>query len=99
MLRIRKVTPRSGYEVELTLTDGRTLRVDLLPYLRGPVFDPIREDPDLFRRISVDEELGTVVWPNGADIDPDVLIHGRSPVAWPLALAREDSGDTDPADS
>jgi hypothetical protein len=96
VLRIRTVTPKSGYEVELTLTDGSIRRVDLLPYLRGPVFDPIREDPELFRRISVDEELGTVVWPNGADIDPDVLIHGRRPAAWPVMVARDGSEGSDP---
>jgi hypothetical protein len=32
-------------------------------------------DPDLFRQVAVDPELGTIVWPNGADMDPDVL-HG-----------------------
>jgi len=42
----------------------------------GPVFEPLHEDPQLFRQVRVDEELGTVVWPNGADLDPDVL-HGE----------------------
>jgi len=35
----------------------------------------------MFRQLRVDQELGTVVWPNGADIDPDVLIEGLSP-SW-----------------
>ena len=39
------------------------------------MFEPLRADPELFRQVRVDEELGTIVWPNGADMDPDVL-HG-----------------------
>jgi len=30
-------------------------------------------DPALFARVEVDAEAGTIVWPNGADLDPDVL--------------------------
>ena len=37
------------------------------------MFEPLREDPKLFRQVRVDDELGTIVWPNGADMDPDVL--------------------------
>jgi hypothetical protein len=38
-----------------------------------PMFEPLREDAKLFREVQVDEQLGTIVWPNGADMDPDVL--------------------------
>ncbi|MGB0738355.1 MAG: DUF2442 domain-containing protein, partial [Ilumatobacteraceae bacterium] len=34
--------------------------------------EPLRA-VDYFAQVSVDEELGTVVWPNGADLAPDVL--------------------------
>ena len=36
------------------------------------VFAPLK-DPAYFARVRVDPELGTVVWPNGADLDPIVL--------------------------
>jgi hypothetical protein len=44
------------------------------------VFEPLRQDQQLFRQVRVDPELGTIVWPNGADMDPDVL-HGDHPPA------------------
>ena len=37
--------------------------------------EPLR-DLAYFRQVRVDPELRTVVWPNGLDLDPDVL-HGR----------------------
>lgn len=33
---------------------------------------PLREEA-LFRPVRVDEELATIVWPNGADFDPEGL--------------------------
>jgi hypothetical protein len=79
MTRIRTVQPLQGYTVELGLTDGTRRVVDLTPYLRGPVFEPILRDAALFRAVAVDAALGTIVWPNGADLDPDVLVDGLTP--------------------
>jgi hypothetical protein len=64
------------YRLHLRFEDGAEGVVDLEPHLsfRG-VFEPLR-DPAYFARVRVDPELGTVVWPNGADVDPDVL-YGR----------------------
>jgi hypothetical protein len=78
--RIKEVEPLSGFRVMLRLSDGTSQEVDLEPFLKGPIFEPLR-DPARFREFTVDEELGTIVWPNGADICPDVLIHGRTPAS------------------
>ncbi len=80
-VRIHAVRPTGGTKVELEFTDGTVREVDLAPFLVGPVFDPIRSSPDEFRRLAVDPELGTIVWPNGADIDPDVLYLGLTPAS------------------
>lgn len=64
------------YRLRLQFEDGVEGVVNLAPDLsfRG-VFEPLR-DPAYFAQARVDPELGTVVWPNGADLDPDVL-YGR----------------------
>lgn len=68
-----KVEPRGDYRVRLQFQDGVEGEVDLGPGLtfRG-VFAPLR-DPAYFARVSVNQELGTIGWPNGADWDPLVL--------------------------
>jgi hypothetical protein len=52
--------------------DGTEGDVDLTSSLRGPVFAPLK-DVEYFAQAAVDPELGTVVWPNGADIAPETL--------------------------
>lgn len=79
MVRVRKVQPLEGFKVSLEFTDGTVKTVDLEPYLHGPIFEPIRQDQSRFRSVRVDEELGTIIWEGGADIDPDVLRWDRVP--------------------
>lgn len=62
------------YRLRLGFSDGSQRDVDLAGELHGPIFKPLG-DPDFFAQVRVDDELGTVVWPNGADLDPLVL-HG-----------------------
>ena len=54
----------------------------------GSVFRQIRENPDVFRSLKVDEKMGTIYWDNGADIDPDVLYLRLTP-AWMESEANE----------
>jgi hypothetical protein len=61
------------YRLHLRFEDGVEGVVDLAPHLSFQgVFEPLR-DPAYFARVRVDADLGTVAWPNGADLDPDVL--------------------------
>ncbi|MCB0105321.1 MAG: DUF2442 domain-containing protein [Caldilineaceae bacterium] len=46
--------------------------MDFEPILLGLLFGQLR-DPELFRQVELDPELGTLIWSNGADIDFNVL--------------------------
>lgn len=76
-VRIRTVEPLERFVLRLCFDDGTERELDLEAELWGPMFEPLR-DPQLFRQVRVDDELGTIVWPNGADMDPDML-HGDAP--------------------
>lgn len=73
---VRVVRP---YVIEVTFSDGVRRTIDLEPVLHGPVFEPLR-DPERFSEVAVDDELGTIVWPNGADLAPEFL-RDAAPVA------------------
>jgi len=77
LVRIREAKLLDNYRVLLTLTDGRVIERDLGPMLVGPVFAEIRSDEARFREMQV--EGGTLVWPAGGDLCPDVLIWGGLP--------------------
>jgi hypothetical protein len=81
MITVTGVSPRSGYSLLVTFSNGTQRLIDVERYLRGPIFEPICRDRSLFEAVSVDEDLGVVVWPNGADIDSDVL-YGTHEPAW-----------------
>ncbi len=75
--RIREAVALEGYRLKLTLVDGTVIERDVSPRLSGPLFGQLRQDRALFRNVRV--EGGSVAWPNGADIRPDVLIWGGPP--------------------
>ena len=69
-----------GYRLRVRFDDGTTKSVDLRSHLDGPICEPLR-DITYFKSFKVDHDLDTVVWENGADIDPDVL-YGTHRPAW-----------------
>jgi hypothetical protein len=74
------------YWLRLTFSDGLTGGVDL-PHVRdwAGVFAPLR-DPDVLAQVRVDPEIGTITWPNGAELAPEVLPERAS--AHPVRRSR-----------
>jgi hypothetical protein len=75
-----------GHRLWLRFEDGTAGEVDLAGALSfHGVFAPLA-DPRRFAEVFVSPESGTVCWPNGADVDPDVLyskVTGRPITALP----------------
>lgn len=69
---VKTAVPLDPYVVRIVFADGEVRDVDIEPLLDGPIFAALR-DPTIFTQVQVDEFAETVVWPNGADLDPDVL--------------------------
>jgi hypothetical protein len=86
--RITAVEPWNGSRLRLTFTDGLIREVDLSGDLWGPMAEPL-QDPAYFAKVRVDPGLGTVVWPNGYDLDPDVLHGDFEPAARLISRYRK----------
>lgn len=68
-----EATPVQDYTVRVRFEDGLAANVDLSYLLDyGGVFEPLR-DREYFCRLRADDEAGTIVWPNQADIAPETL--------------------------
>ncbi|HPD30416.1 MAG TPA: DUF2442 domain-containing protein [Phycisphaerae bacterium] len=82
---------QGGYRLAITFEDGVRADLDFAPLVeRGGLFADLKGIA-VFAQVRVDPEAETLVWPNGADICPDVLYHiatgAPSPgeVAWTAA--------------
>lgn len=68
-----EVKPLGGHRLFLRFDDGAAGEIDVASIVRfDGIFAPLR-DPKIFARVRLNAELGTIVWPNGADLCPDVL--------------------------
>jgi hypothetical protein len=74
MWDVTEVTPLEGYNLRLRFEDGLAGVVNLGQIIDrfDGVFAPL-QDLEYFRQVRVDPEIGTIVWPSGADVCPDVL--------------------------
>jgi hypothetical protein len=72
MVKLLEARAVGGYQLWVRFSDGTEGTVDLADQLQGPVFEPLREE-SFFAAARFDPEVGTVVWPNGADLAPEFL--------------------------
>ncbi|RME75744.1 MAG: DUF2442 domain-containing protein [Chloroflexi bacterium] len=74
--RVVNVEITAPYTLHVIFNDGTEQVINLRPVLEGPLYGPL-QDEALFNQVEIDPEVHTVVWPNGADFDPETLYH------WP----------------
>ncbi|WP_421853442.1 DUF2442 domain-containing protein [Marinomonas sp.] len=72
MLHIKSAKYLSGYKLWIAFDDGTSGEVDLANELKGSMFEPLKDLAE-FQNVTVDPELETIVWPNGADLAPEFL--------------------------
>ena len=60
------------YTLQLRFDDGAEQIIDFRPILTGELYGPLL-DLSLFNQVTIDPEIFTIVWPNGADFDPATL--------------------------
>ncbi len=76
--RLHEAIYKGDYRIWLRFADGIEGEIDLEKELWGEVFEPLKEKK-LFAELTVDKELGTIVWPNGADFAPEFLYQKLCP--------------------
>ena len=60
------------HRLRLAFDDGSAGDVSFVDDDFRGVFEPLR-DPAYFAQVKLDHELGTITWPNGADVAPETL--------------------------
>jgi hypothetical protein len=70
--RVIRVAVVGDFVLDIEFDDGLKRTIDLEAILAGELFGPLK-DPRQFAQVEIDPETHTVVWPNGADLDPETL--------------------------
>ena len=70
--RVESFEIAAPYVLRVKFDDATEQIIDFKPILAGELFGPLK-DQALFNQVSIDPEVHTLVWPNGADLDPATL--------------------------
>jgi uncharacterized protein DUF2442 len=75
------------YHIRIAFADGLVRTIDFRPILEGEIYGPLRE-LNQFNSVTLDPEVHTLVWPNGADFDPATLHDWPEHEAAMVAMAK-----------
>lgn len=83
------------YTLCVYFDDGSKRIINFKSVLFGEMYGPLR-DLALFNEVKIDREIHTLVWPNGADFDPETLRNwpqyekelSERTKQWPDSMAR-----------
>ena len=70
--RVKAFQIISPYTLRVEFDDQTQQTIDFKPVLGGELFGPLRELSQ-FNQVQIDPEVRTLVWPTGADFDPETL--------------------------
>ena len=95
--RVARFNIVGPYTLAVAFADGTAQRINFRPVLHGVVFGPL-QDLDTFNAVTLDSEIGTLTWPNGADFDPATL-HDWPTVCEELSARAQAWADETPANA
>jgi uncharacterized protein DUF2442 len=76
------------YILRILFNDKSEQTINFEPILAGEIYRPLR-DLDFFNQVKIDPEVHTLVWPNGADFDPETLHDWPQCVQLRITRARQ----------
>ena len=71
-IKVIKAEAMDPYIIKITFNDEKVKIIDIEPILYGTYFEPLK-NPELFKKVSVNQEIQSIEWPNGADFHPETL--------------------------
>lgn len=77
IIYIKSVSVVSSGVIQVEFDNGVSKEIDLRPLMQGQMYSPLAEF-DFFKQVKIDPESKTIVWPNGADFDPETLYNWDS---------------------
>jgi hypothetical protein len=83
--RIVEAEHLGDLRLRITFSDGLVRELDFDGVVGTGVLKPLT-NPTVFAQVAVDPVAGTVTWPNGVDLDPDVLHGDHDPATGPGPL-------------
>ncbi len=89
--RIYRVTSFENvapFMLRVSFDDNTSQTINFRPVLAGDLYRPLR-DLTLFNQVQIDSEVHTLVWPSGADFDPETLHDWPKYEAALIARARQ----------